>query len=418
MHLHDLAKAALGNLRRNRLRTALSLLGIVIGVFSVTVIISLGVAVKAGVIGYINSFAGQNVIAINPAAPGASRHNSMQALMLGATPASLDYADVKALQDQRSLPDAAAVSGVVSGQEYDRFGNEEYRSVIIGVSAPYLDIVPIMKIGLGRFFTQEEEQSLSPVVVIGNKVAAKLFGKTDPVGQKLKINDLPLMVVGVLKPLGSIMTMDMDSVTIMPLRLAQKRITGNDRVMEIDVKTRDALQVDGTVADIQRVLRKRHNIDDPSKDDFMVTTTQDITDRLNTITDVITYFLAFLAAISLLVGGIGIMNIMLVSVTERIREIGLRKAIGAKPRDIMMQFLAESVVLTTVGGLLGGALGFLVTMAVVAVMRANHLDVPYVVSMTAFAGAAVISAVVGIVFGIQPARKAAALDPITSLRYE
>ena len=212
--------------------------------------------------------------------------------------------------------------------------------------------------------------------------------------------------------------MDMDSMVFMPLRLAQKRITGNDNVFEVHLKVQDDEHVDETVADIQRLLRRRHNIDDPTKDDFMVTTMQDVTDRLNTITDVITYFLAFLAAISLVVGGIGIMNIMLVSVTERIREVGLRKALGAKPADILLQFLAESVVLTTVGGLLGGLLGFLMTMAVVAVMRANGLDVPYVVSMTAFLGAAVVSAAVGIVFGLQPARKAARLDPITSLRYE
>jgi putative ABC transport system permease protein len=204
----------------------------------------------------------------------------------------------------------------------------------------------------------------------------------------------------------------------MPLRLAQKRITGNDKIMEMHVRANDPEHVDDTVSDIQRLLRKRHNIEDPTKDDFMITTTQDITDRLNTVTDVITYFLAFLAAISLLVGGIGIMNIMLVSVTERIREVGLRKALGAKPKDILLQFLAESVVLTTAGGLIGGALGFLITMVVVAIMRMNHLDVPYVVSMTAFVGAAVVSAIVGIVFGIQPARKAAALDPITSLRFE
>jgi putative ABC transport system permease protein len=418
MHLHDLAKASLGNLRRNKVRTALSLLGIVIGVFSVTVIISLGVAVKTAVIDYINNFTGQNLISVNPAAPGASRENSMQALMLGASPASLDYDDVEALEDPRNLPYAAAVNGTVSGQEYVRFGNEEYRTLIAGVSASYPQITPMIKVGQGRFFTEEEEKSLSPVVVIGSKVADKLFGNDDPLGQKVKIREMPLMVVGVLEPIGSMMTMDLDTITIMPLRLAQKRITGNDNIVEAHISVDTAAHVDDTVDDIKRVLRKRHDIDDPTKDDFMITTAQDIMDRLNTITDVITYFLAFLAAISLVVGGIGIMNIMLVSVTERIREVGLRKALGAKPRDILLQFLAESVVLTTVGGLIGGAVGFLMTMAVVAVMRLNNLDVPFVVSFTAFLGAAVVSAITGIVFGIQPARKAAKLDAITSLRYE
>jgi len=418
MHLHDLTKASLGNLRRNKVRTALSLLGIVIGVFSVTIIISLGMSVKAAIIGYIDNFVGKDLITVNPAAPGASRENSMQALMMGASPASIDYADLEALEDPRNLPYAQAVNGTVSGQEYVRFGNEEYRSMIAGVSSTYPLISPMIQVGQGRFFTREEEKSLAPVVVLGSKVASKLFGSIDPVGQKVKVKDMPLMVVGVLKPLGSVVTVDMDAITLFPLRLAQKRITGNDQIIEMHIRAVDQAHVEETVDDIQRLLRKRHKISDPSKDDFLVTKATDITDRLNTVTDVITYFLAFLAAISLLVGGIGIMNIMLVSVTERIREVGLRKALGAKPRDILLQFLVESVVLTTTGGLIGGALGFLITMAVVAIMRANNLDVPYVVSIAAFVGAALVSAAIGIIFGIHPARKAAALDAITSLRYE
>jgi putative ABC transport system permease protein len=184
------------------------------------------------------------------------------------------------------------------------------------------------------------------------------------------------------------------------------------------VKATDESRVEQTVFDITRTLRKRHNITDPTKDDFTLSTAIEITERVRTITTAITYFLGFLAAISLLVGGIGIMNIMLVTVTERIREVGLRKALGAKNGDIMAQFLAESVALTTAGGLIGGALGFVVTLIAVAVMRHLGLDVPYLVSIPAFLGAAGVSAFIGIVFGLYPAQKAAQVDPITSLRYE
>jgi len=418
MHLHDIARSSLGNLKRNRLRTALSLLGIVIGVFSVTIIISLGVAVKGAIIGYVESFVGRNFVSINPAVPGASRENSMRALMMGGGSNSLDYADIEALADHKNLPYATAVNGVVSGQEYLRYGNKEYRSIIAGASSTYPLINPVIKVGQGRFFNDEEVKAMSPMIVLGIKVAGKLFGSEDPLGKSVKIRGIPTQVVGVLEPAGSIMNIDMDTMALLPLRFMQKRLLGIDKVTEAHVKVVDEAHVDQTVFDIERLLRKRHNITDPAKDDFQVTKATDIMDRLNTITDVITYFLGFLAAISLLVGGIGIMNIMLVSVTERIREVGLRKALGAKPRDIMLQFLAESVTLTTAGGLIGGALGFLLALVIIAVMNYYKLNVPYTVSLEAFVGAAIVSAFIGILFGIQPARKAAALDPITSLRFE
>ncbi|MDD5251031.1 MAG: ABC transporter permease [Patescibacteria group bacterium] len=418
MSLIPATKNAFKNLSRNKVRTALSLLGIVIGVFSVTIIISLGVAVKAAIIGYVESFASRDFVSINPAVPGASQENSMHALMLGAAPMSLTYDDLNAMKDRKNVPHAMAVAGIVSGQEFVRYGNEEYRTMLIGTSADYPTIVPMITVGTGRYFTDDEERSMSSYILLGSKAKDKLFGGAEAIGQKVKVKGVPMEVIGTLKPMGGMMGIDVDSMAVMPLRFMQKRLIGNDKLVEIDLRANDEASVAPMMDELTRLLRKRHRITDPTKDDFLIMSAKDITDRLNTITDVITWFLAFLAAISLVVGGIGIMNIMLVSVTERIREVGLRKALGAKNHDILLQFLAESVALTTAGGIIGGGIGFLLTLVVVLIMNLNGLNVPYLVSVEAFVGAAIVAAVTGIVFGLQPARKAAALDPITSLRYE
>jgi putative ABC transport system permease protein len=418
MHFHDLAASSLKNLRRNRLRTALSLLGIVIGVFSVTLIISLGLGVKSAILGYVEGTVGKDFIQLNPSIPGASAGNSMVALMMGTGPVSLDYDDVQAIADPKNVPYATVVNGAVSGQGFLRYGSQEYRATLAGVSAVYPLVLPIIKVGSGRFFTEGEDASLAPVIVIGPKVAEKLFGAEDPIGKKVKLKDLSLDVVGVLESAGSVAGFDIDTMVMMPLRTMQKRFLGSDKVIEMHVRAIDEAHVEQTVFDITRTLRKRHHITDPTKDDFTISTAVEITDRIQTITTAITDFLAFLAAISLLVGGIGIMNIMLVTVTERIREVGLRKAVGAKDSDVFVQFLAESVALTTAGGFIGGVLGFLVTVVAVAIIRRSGLDVPYVVSVPAFLGAAAVAAVIGIVFGLYPARKAASQDPITALRFE
>lgn len=418
MQTQDILRTSWNNLKRNRLRTALSLLGVVIGVFSVTLIISLGVAVKAAVVGYVNDMVGPDLVSVNSAVPGATKDNSMRALLMGAGPQSLDYADYEVLDNPRNLPSALVVNGVATGQEFVRYRGEDYRTTVIGATATYLSIQPIIKMGDGRFFTKEEERSMAPVVVLGSTVAEKLFGSLDPIGKKVQIRDLSVEVIGVTKRAGSLLGIDIDEIALLPLRLMLKRIHGSDKIMELHLRAVDQAHVPEMVDDIKRILRRRHNITDPTKDDFMITSAKEMTDRLNTITDVITYFLGFLAAISLVVGGVGIMNIMMVSVTERIREVGLRKALGARQRDIFVQFLAEAVALTTAGGLLGGGLGFLITMGAIAVMRLNGLSVPYTASLEAFLGAAFVAAVTGIVFGLQPARRAAALDPIVSLKYE
>jgi putative ABC transport system permease protein len=396
----------------------MSLLGIVIGVFSVTIILSLGVAVKSAIVGYVESFVGRDFISVNSQVPGASAGKSMAALMANIAPQSLDYDDVRALMNPVAVPDAVAVNAVVSGQEFVNYRGQDYRSMVIGTSSTYPIINPMVKVAAGRYFTDGEEFSMAAYCLLGSKVKDKLFGASPAIGLKVKVGNVPCEIIGLLKPMGGMMGIDTDSMIILPLRFMQKRFLGTDKIMEMHLRASDEAHVASMTEDVKRILRARHRITDPSKDDFIITTASDVTDKLNTITDTITWFLAFLAAISLLVGGIGIMNIMLVSVSERVREVGLRKALGAKNHDIMALFLAEAVALTTTGGAVGGGLGFVLTLGVIAIMNAYGLDVPYLVSVTAFLGAALVASATGLIFGLYPARKAAKLDPIEALRFE
>ncbi len=322
--------------------------------------------------------------------------------------------------DRKAVPDAVAVgNGVVSGQEFVSYGGTEFRAMTIGASSSYPVINPMFKVDQGRFFTDAEEYGMRAYCVLGSKAKTKLFDGQAAVGVKVKVGDVPCEVIGTLEPTGGMMGMDTDTVVVMPLRFMQKRFLGNDKVMEMHLRAGSEAQVAPMIEDVKRVLRQRHNIKSADKDDFLITSATDITDKLNTITDTVTWFLAFRSlAISLLVGGIGIMNIMLVSVSERIREVGLRKALGAKRRDIMALFLAEAVALTTTGGAIGGGLGFLLTLLVIAGMRYAGLDVPYLVSVEAFISAAVVASATGLIFGLYPATKASKLDAIEALRFE
>lgn len=416
MTFGSIIRNAMHSLRRNRLQSSLSLLGIVIGVFAVTLIVSMGLGLRAYVVNQIEVF-GKNLIAINPSPPGIENRGTLSAGFSSIFQTSLKRSDVDAIRDA-DLPYITAVSGMKTGQAYAKAGNREFQTIIFAVSSTYPEIDQQALVGSGRFYSEDDERSLRPVVVIGSKAAERLFPNQNPVGQKIKLKDASLTVIGVMKSRGSFAQFDFDTVVFVPLLYAEKFVIGSDFVIEIDIRVSDAKYVDTATYDIARLLRKRHRIDDPAKDDFMITTEQQVKDQVNTVTGAITLLLGFLAAISLLVGGIGIMNIMLVAVVERIHEVGLRKSIGARDADIRAQFLAESVILTSSGGLIGGFLGLLVSVIAVAVARHGGYDVPYLLSLPAFIVAALVSAVVGIVFGLYPARKAASLDPIAALRYE
>jgi putative ABC transport system permease protein len=404
----------LKNLRRNRLRTVLSLLGVMIGVFSVTIIVSLGLGLKSYIIGQVEQF-GKNFVTINAKVPELSQQGSIMAQASGNV-VSINYDDLEKLND---VPHVLQTVGFIVDQALVSRGGEELTSFIFGTTGNYLTFDLQTKIASGRFFTEREERAMKPYAIIGSKVAERLFGTAvDPIGQKMRIRDLTFEVIGVTEPRGAVAFFDFDKIILVPLKLAQKRLTGNDYLQEIDLIVSDAKYIPRVVDDTERILRRQHDIGDPAKDDFIITSYIEVMKTIGIVTNAITILLGLLAAVSLLVGGIGIMNIMLVSVTERIREVGLRKALGAKNKIIWQQFLTEAVLLTTVGGGLGGLFGSLIVLAITAYARHTGFDVQYAVSFSSFLGGLLVAIIVGVIFGSYPAKKAAELDPIQALRYE
>jgi putative ABC transport system permease protein len=418
MKLRSVAALAMKNLARSKLRTSLSLLGIAIGVFAVTLMVSLGLGLRAYVENELATF-GRDLIAIQPTAPGtAERGASVSAQLGGLQSRALTERDVERLRDKDTFPYVVAVSGIKTAQGYAVAREREIFSLVIGGSWQYPLVDPQTTIAEGRFFNEQEDRAGAAVAVIGSDIAGELFPSGGAVGERIRIKDVSVTVIGVAAPRGTIAFFDLDTVIYAPMSLVSHRMAGGEALSEIDIKVDGEAMVPRAADEITRLMRQWHGITDPDKDDFIVHTATSIIEQANVATGAITAFLGFLAAISLLVGGIGIMNIMLVSVTERIKEVGLRKALGARSEDIRRQFLLESVALTTIGGVAGGALAVLATLGLVILARSNGYDVPYVVSAPAFLASAAVSVAVGVVFGIRPARKAAALDPITALRYE
>jgi len=404
---------AFSNLRRNRLRTVLSLLGVMIGVFSVTLTVSLGFGLKSYIVGQVEQF-GKNYITINAKIPELSASGSLSA-QTGGDVNSIDYDDA---QDLADIPNVDTVVAFSTDQALVSRGNKELTSLIFGSTGNYLEFDLQTKMDYGRFFTEREEKAMKMHAVIGSKVASTLFGDENPVGQKIRIRDLRFEVIGVTRPRGQVAFFDFDKIILVPLKLMQKRMIGSDYVQEIDVLVTDEKYIPQVMDDVARKLRRNHGITDPAKDDFMMTSALEVMEIVGTVTNAITILLGLLAAVSLLVGGIGIMNIMLVSVTERIREVGLRKALGAKKDTIWKQFLAEAVILTTFGGLLGGLAGALITFAITAYARYTGFDISYGVSFESLFGGLAVAVIVGVIFGAYPAKKAAELDAIQALRYE
>ena len=391
-------------IRRNVLRSSLTILGIVIGVAAVITLVTIGSGATAQVAQQIGSL-GSNMLMLRPGqgfrGPGGASSE--------ADNFKLD--DVEALK--RDVTGLAAVAPTASSATQAIYGNENWSTSITGSDNDFLT-VRNWKIETGREFTDGELHAGRAVCILGATVKKQLFGGMDPIGQSIRLKDISFQVIGVLDSKGqSSFGSDQDDFVLIPIRTLQRRIAGNTDVGSIQISVRDEGGIDKAKKDIETLMRERRRIKQGDDDNFNVGDMREIMSTLTSTTKVLTALLGAVAAVSLLVGGIGIMNIMLVSVTERTREIGIRLAIGALGREVMMQFLVEAVVLSCFGGLVGIALGL-----ASAGLGSVALKVPFVFQSKIIVIAFLFSSAVGIVFGYFPARKAAQLDPIEALRHE
>ena len=400
---------ALESLSGNKLRSGLTVLGIVIGVAAVIAMLAVGRGAEASITGSISGI-GTNLLFVFRGDPGDNIRN----------PKPLTLGDAEALRDQFAAPSVEAVAPALQGNGVISFGGEQTSPQIFGVTPDYFQ-VRNYNITEGEFITEEHMLGRASVVLLGPEVAETLFGHSDGVtGETVRIEGQPFRVIGVLESKGGGSFGSQDNVAIVPLTTAQTRLirrSTSDRVDIIFVQAVSGDVVAQASEEVAQILRTRHRTD-VGADDFTIFTQQDLLSTFQSITGILTIFLGGIAGISLLVGGIGIMNIMLVSVTERTREIGLRKALGARKRDILIQFLTESSLLSLIGGIIGILFGWLISFAVGRIAEASGTAFTPVVGVDAVLLATLFSAAVGLFFGIYPANRAASLEPVEALRYE
>ena len=401
----ELLKMAFLSLISNKLRTLLTMLGIIIGVASVVSLVAVGMGVKQNVTDSISKLGSNSLIVM---AGGGNRTGvrggagSMQ---------TLKYDDAKSIKNK--IKNINYVSPVVQGSYQVVAGNENWNTSVYGVIPEYAAIQSLT-MQSGIFFSEHDVDVRSRVAVIGTTVATNLFGTVNPVGKKIRVGNAPYTVIGLVASKGqSGMGQDQDDVVLVPLTTAQERLMGITYIRMINVQVADADKMDEVQANIEKLLRQRHRIRAGADDDFTVRNLTSIMETMNETATMITLLLGSIAGISLVVGGIGIMNIMMVSVTERTREIGIRKAIGATYSSIMLQFLIESTMISIIGGIIGIFLGI-----GVAQLISEFGNFKTVISSLSIMISFGFSLFVGIFFGMLPARKAAKLDPIEALRYE
>jgi putative ABC transport system permease protein len=403
-------RIALRALRINKLRSALTMLGIIIGVGAVIAMVAIGAGAANRVKEQIASI-GSNLLMVMP---GAATSGGMR-MGFGST-LTLTEDDARAIAIE--VPGVAAAGGSMRGTAQVVFGNQNWSTVVFGVTPEY-PVVRDWDVALGGFFTQEDVDGATKVAVLGETVAETLFGDGDPMGQIIRIKKVPFTVVGVLARKGqSTWGQDQDDTVLIPLSTAKKRVLGvsqaNARTVgTIHIKAAAPELIPEVEQQVSELLRQRHRLQPYQENDFQVRNLSDMFAAQEAASRTMTLLLGAIASVSLLVGGIGIMNIMLVSVTERTREIGLRMAVGARSKDILGQFLIEAVTLALIGGLLGVLLGVGGSYAIAALAEWSMLITPASIAM-AFCS----SAAIGVFFGFYPARKAAYLDPIDALRYE
>jgi putative ABC transport system permease protein len=406
MGFANLLKVAIRALVRNKMRAFLTMLGIIIGVASVIALLAIGEGSKQSINDSMASM-GTNMIMIMPA-----EQERGGVSMGSANNKSLTMSDVDALKNEATLLDA--ISPTVSSSGQIIYGNKNTQTSVTGVTEEYLSVRKLT-IEKGRIFTTTEVRSMAKVCLLGQTVIDNLFGAgADPIGLSIRIKNIPFLIIGTIADKGeSGMGQDQDNIIIAPYTTVQRRLSAIDYINGIYASSITEEMGPEAKVQVEEILRRQHKIKEGDDDDFRVMSQSELLATVSTITDILTYLLTAIAAISLLVGGIGIMNIMYVSVTERTREIGLRMSIGGRSQDILMQFLIESAMLSVVGGAIGIVFGFLIAKGV-----GSLINIDAVVQTGAVILAFTVCFVIGVFFGWYPARKAANLNPIDALRYE
>jgi putative ABC transport system permease protein len=399
---------ALESLSANKMRSGLTILGIVIGVGAVIAMVSIGRGAEASITDSIQGI-GTNLLFVFRGGSEEVRN-----------PKSITLGDAEAIADTLQAPSVAGVAPVLTGEVKVSFGGQSTNTQVSGITPEYAQ-VRNYRVSEGEFIREEHMLGQASVVLIGQQVARDLFDRSEGlVGETVRIEGQPFRIIGVLESRGGSGFSNEDDVVMVPLTTAQTRLirrSTRDRVDLLLVQAASSREVPQASSEVAEILRSRHQTE-IGADDFTILTQQDFLNTASTITNVLTIFLGGIAAISLLVGGIGIMNIMLVSVTERTREIGLRKAVGAHKADILIQFLTESSVLSLIGGLIGITLGWIISFIVGRIAQANNAPISPSISLDIVLLATLFSTAVGLFFGLYPANRAANLEPVEALRYE
>ncbi|MBI4973703.1 ABC transporter permease [Candidatus Roizmanbacteria bacterium] len=407
MDILELFIESLGTLTLNKTRTGLAILGIVIGIGSVIALVSLGQATQQSVQSRIESL-GSNLLTIQP---GSTNQGGVRGAQGGRTTLTLD--DAKAIETSTLITTIGKVSPEFSRRTQITTGGSNTNTQVIGSTPAYAEVHKVT-IASGSFITQRDVEVMSKVAVLGPQVVTDLFGEgANPIGQSIRAGGQTLKIVGVTQAKGGSGFQNQDDMVFVPLTTAQKQLFGVNYLGSIALEAKSADVMADAQNEVGYFLLTKHKLSDPTQADFSILSQQDILNTVTSTTGTFTSLLAGIAAISLLVGGIGIMNIMLVTVTERTREIGLRKALGAKKKIIITQFLLESIILTFTGGVIGIILGIITSYFI-----SNLTSSPFVISPASILLAFVVSAGIGILFGWYPAQKAAGLQPIEALRYE